>query len=323
MSTAEAVGAAWTPTHGNRWDDSLPVRDARLLTITVPRMVFDALIGALLGVLITFLLAWKWRLGLLHVGPVVGLLALAGAAMAVAAGSLIDSGSLTIAGLACLITLLLGAAAIAYRFYRDPERVAPDAFDVIVSPADGEVLYVHESQGGLLPVASKDGRRYALQELTKTPLTSDDAVVVGIGMSFLDVHVNRAPVTGRISLLRRFPGRFGSLRRSEMVFENERVTMLIEHGGSQVAVVMIASRLVRRIVTLVSEGDEVAVGQRVGMIRFGSQVDLVLPARDEISVSVRAGDRVRAGESTIAVLRQAVAEPGRAVRGAAMGGVDA
>jgi phosphatidylserine decarboxylase len=113
------------------------------------------------------------------------------------------------------------------------------------------------------------------------------------------------------------------LRRPEMVFENERATMVIEHGRTQVAVVLIASRLVRRIVTLVSEGNDVEVGQRLGMIRFGSQVDLVLPARKDVDVSVRPGDRVRAGESTIALLKQPIAERRLAAeRGTAVGRTD-
>jgi phosphatidylserine decarboxylase len=285
-------------------------------------VVVGAVVGALVGVVLTFPLAWKWRLRVLRIGPAVGLLGLFAAAIAIACGSLVDAGALPVAGIACLLTLLFAAAALAYCFFRDPERASPDASDVIVSPADGEVLYVGESEGGLLPIASKDGRRYTLQELTKTPLARADAVVVGIGLSLLDVHVNRAPVAGRIALLRRFPGRFGSLRRPEMVFENERATMVIEHGSSQVAVVLIASRLVRRIVTFVSEGDHVAVGQRLGMIRFGSQVDLVLPARTDVDVCVRPGDHVRAGESIIAVLREGIDGSGLPVEPtAAMGGV--
>jgi phosphatidylserine decarboxylase len=85
-----------------------------------------------------------------------------------------------------------------------------------------------------------------------------------------------------------------------MVFENERATLVIERDGFEVAVVMIASRLVRRIVTYLSEGDRVAAGQRIGMIRFGSQVDLVLPVREDLRVDVRSGDRVVAGESIVA-----------------------
>jgi phosphatidylserine decarboxylase len=87
-----------------------------------------------------------------------------------------------------------------------------------------------------------------------------------------------------------------------MVFENERATIVLQRGDLEIAVVMIASRLVRRIVAWVSEGEETAIGQRLGMIRFGSQVDLVLPARSDLHVIVRPGQRVRAGETTVAVL---------------------
>ena len=145
-----------------------------------------------------------------------------------------------------LLTLALAVALLAFRFYRDPERRVPDGDDTILSPADGEVVYVREARGGMLPVSSKLGRDYPLQELTKTPLATDDNIVVGIALSFLDVHVNRAPIGGRAVVKRHFPGRFGSLRRPEMVFENERATLVLERGELQIAVVMIASRLVRR-----------------------------------------------------------------------------
>ena len=86
-----------------------------------------------------------------------------------------------------------------------------------------------------------------------------------------------------------------------MVFENERTTLLIERDGLQVGVVLIASRLVRRIVSFVSEGQEVVRGERIGMIRFGSQVDVVLPLRDDVRVTVEAGQRVKAAETVIGV----------------------
>ena len=271
-------------------------------------MLRDALTGALLAFATTLPLAWKWRLGMLRSASAVALLALAAAGATAAVGPGIGLGAVALAASAYLLTLLLAGATLAYRFFRDPERSAPGGDDVIVSPADGEVLYVHESRGGSLPVSSKHGRAYSLRELTKTPLAHEDAVVVGIGLSLLDVHVNRAPIAGRISLLRRLPGCFGSLRRPEMVFENERATVVIEHDDLQVAVVLIASRLVRRIVAWVSEGEDVAIGQRIGMIRFGSQVDLVLPLREDVRVTVRPGEHVRAGESTIALLSRAPGE---------------
>src|SRR6185312_3412355 len=99
-----------------------------------------------------------------------------------------------------------------------------------------------------------------------------DAVVVGISMSILDVHVNRAPIAGRVAFEKHFPGRFGSLRLPKMEFENERMTTIIENDHLQVAMVQIASRLVRQIVSFVRLGQNVALAERFGMIRLGSQV---------------------------------------------------
>jgi phosphatidylserine decarboxylase len=154
----------------------------------------------------------------------------------------------------------------------------------------------------MLPVATKHGRDYGLTELTKTPLNAEEAIVVGIAMSFLDVHVNRAPIAGRVKLRKHFPGRFGSLGKPRMVFENERATTVIEGLGLEVAVVQIASRLVRQIASFVRVDEKVELGQRIGVIRLGSQVDVVLPQRAGVEVTVRPGDRIRAGESVLAEL---------------------
>jgi phosphatidylserine decarboxylase len=171
------------------------------------------------------------------------------------------------------------------------------------------VIYVREVRGGSLPVATKNGRNYRLDELTKTKLREVDVTVIGIAMTFLDVHVNRAPITGRISFHHHFHGWFGSLRKPEMVFANERTTTVIETGPIQVAIVQIASRLVRQIVSFVHEGQDVNLGQRIGAIRFGSQVDLVLPLIPEIKIVVQAGARVHAGESMIALVEPDITEP--------------
>ncbi len=198
-------------------------------------------------------------------------------------------------------TVVLALAVLAWRFYRDPDRTPPQDEGVVVSPADGEIVYVRRSTGGALPVATKVGRDYQLEELTKTELRSGDAHVIGIAMSFLDVHVNRAPVEGVVTTRRHFPGKFGSLRDPEMTFENERATTVIETStGLEVAVVQIASRLVRQIVSYVEVGERIAQGQRLGIIRLGSQVDLVLPASNGLEVCVAPGDRVQAGESVLA-----------------------
>lgn len=265
-------------------------------------MLQHTLYGILFALLTTLPLAWKWQLGVRRVGLVVVSLAIVSGALVLLIDSFASIGLAPRIALVWGLTMVAGFAGLACLFFRDPERMPPDRDDVILSPADGEVIYVRRFPGGTVPVATKNGRSSSLEELTKTPLRTDEAVVVGIGMSFTDVHVNRAAIGGKVTLRRHFPGLFGSLRHPEMVFANERTTTVIERDGLQIAMVQIASRLVRRIVPFVSEGDDVALGQRIGVIRFGSQVDLVLPARDDLKVTVEPGERVRAGESIVAIL---------------------
>lgn len=272
-------------------------------------MISYLVAGGLAALGTALALAWKWQLGLRRTAVAVTALATASATLVTMLGNALALSGRVRAVLTGASTLAGAFAVLAYRFYRDPERVAPDRDDAIVSPADGTVLYIHHSSNGELPVATKHGRNYTLRELTGTPLQIQSAIVIGIGMSFLDVHVNRAPIAGRIASLRRFPGLFGSLRDPHMIFANERVTTVIENGDLQVAVVQIASRLVRQIASFVNEGQEVSLGQRIGVIRLGSQVDLVLPAVEGLRVTVRPGEHVTAGESILGII------DGRGLRG--------
>lgn len=272
-------------------------------------MISYLVAGGLAALGTALALAWKWQLGLRRTAAAVTALATASATLVTMLGKALALSGRVRAVLTGASTLAGAFAVLAYRFYRDPERVAPDRDDAIVSPADGTVLYVHHSSNGELPVATKHGRNYTLRELTGTPLQIQSAIVIGIGMSFLDVHVNRAPIAGRIASLRRFPGLFGSLRDPHMIFANERVTTVIENGDLQVAVVQIASRLVRQIASFVNEGQEVSLGQRIGVIRLGSQVDLVLPAVEGLRVTVCPGEHVTAGESILGII------DGRGLRG--------
>ncbi len=265
-------------------------------------MLLAAAVGSLVALGVALPLTAKWQLGLRRVSISVLLLSAGAGTLVWLLGMAVALPWLARTALVAALALAAALAILAYRFYRDPERSPPAREDVIVSPADGEVVYVREVEDGRVPVSTKHGRDYALQELTGTPLTSEDAYVIGIGMSFLDVHVNRAPIAGRIVLRRHFPGLFGSLRDPEMVFRNERATTIIEHGGLQVAVVQIASRLVRQIASFVGENEQVALGQRIGVIRLGSQVDVVVPTVTGVRVLVQPGDRVTAGESVLAVL---------------------
>jgi phosphatidylserine decarboxylase len=269
-------------------------------------VLVPTLAGGLLALAIAVPLAWKWDLGVRRVAIAVTGLALLSALIVAVIAAAVDLPEVIRALLVAGMALAVAIAILAYRFYRDPNRTPPQVDDdVVISPADGEVVYVRHSKGGMIPSSTKKGRDYQLVELTKTPLRHEDAIVIGIAMSFLDVHVNRAPVSGRVRLRQHFPGRFGSLGKPEMVYENERATTVIDRGDMEIAMVQIASRLVRQIASYVNVGEEVALGQRVGVIRLGSQVDVVLPARPDVTVNVRAGQRVRAGESVLAVVASA------------------
>ncbi len=272
-------------------------------------MALGGFTGALVGMLATLPLVWKWGLGLRRV--IVGLVLIAAAAGIVAhgVGSILGLPQLLRVIGGAFLTVAIASGTLVVLFYRDPDRVPPVGEDLVVSPADGEIVYVKRSRHGRLPVSTKHGKSVALEELTRTPVHEGDSIVVGIGMSLLDVHVNRAPIAGRVTVRRHFPGRFGSLRRPEMAFENERATTLIAGRKFEVAVVQIASRLVRQIASYIGEGDEVGVGQRIGAIRLGSQVDVVLPCRSDLQVLVREHDRVEAGTSVIATLTPTEREP--------------
>ena len=165
-------------------------------------------------------------------------------------------------------------------FFRNPDRTPPSGTGVVVSPADGRIVYAGESPPG----------RYALVAGKR----------VSVFMSPFDVHVNRAPVTGRVASVRYHKGAFhvASVDKASLMNEQNGVA-IVTPGERTVTYVQIAGMLARRIVCDLKEGDAVRQGQRVGMIRFGSRVDLYLPA--EVRLSVVPGDRVRAGESVIGV----------------------
>ena len=190
--------------------------------------------------------------------------------------------------------------AIIFRFYRDPERIPLETEKVILSPADGKVIYTKKIGKGKVPFAVKEEKKIDLKEITKTDLLTNGAYLIGIDMNILNVHVNRAPVGGRVVLQKHARGKFISLRRQEAAIMNERVTTIIDNGIFKVGVIQIASRLVRRIVSYLKEGESVRIGQRIGMIKFGSQVDLVIPNLENLKIWVKQGDEVLAGVSLIA-----------------------
>jgi len=119
-------------------------------------------------------------------------------------------------------------------------------------------------------------------------------------MSFLDVHVNRAPINGRISIINHIRGSFLSLKLKEAVFKNERVYTVISNSQIEIGIVQIASRLVRRIVSFFHVDDLVSRGDRIGIIKFGSQVDLLIPAVSGMNILIKENAKVKAGLTPIA-----------------------
>lgn len=178
-----------------------------------------------------------------------------------------------------------------FAFFRDPERVVPQGDNLIIAPADGLVSLIQEVEPPAELVAD-DGSGAA--GLPPGPVTR-----VSIFMSVFDVHINRSPIAGTIRRLIYVPGKFMNADLDKASEENERQHILVERGdGTKIGFTQIAGLVARRIVPFVKPGDMVAVGQRVGLIRFGSRVDVYLPAGTGSKVLL--GQKVIAGETILA-----------------------
>ena len=181
--------------------------------------------------------------------------------------------------IAALITIY-----IAY-FFRDPDRVVPLRGGLIVSPADGKVSAIE-----------------TVTPPSELGLGDEPRVRVSVFLSVFDVHINRSPVAGKISRSHYFPGAFMNAALDKASEENERRSLVIDMAsGEQVGVVQIAGLVARRIVTFAREGDSVGIGERFGLIRFGSRVDTYLPPGKTAIVAV--GQRAVGGETILADLR--------------------
>ena len=265
-------------------------------------MVLEIFASSLLLTLVFLtLLAWKWRIKIktaILSGIVIGGLNgfIVGWIQSVTNGLNIVFLVLIEVSLILIITLI----AIMVRFYRDPERFPNETENVILSPADGKVIYVNEVEEGSSLVSTKGKKKFELDEIASTDLLSDAAYLVGVEMNILNVHVNRSPIEGKITLCKRTKGRFMSLRMQESEIVNERVTTVISNGTFSVGVIQISSRLVRKIISYFTKGDSLKIGQRLGAIVFGSQVDVVIPELDNLKMEINSGDEVKAGISVIA-----------------------
>lgn len=199
-------------------------------------------------------------------------------------------------------------------FFRDPARQAPPG-EVIVSPADGVVLYVHRVEGGHAPCPVKKGVRLPLDEWVGAVDHPGEGTLIGIYMTPLSVHFNRAPVGGRVTRVVPRPARGENLSMtrtfmrllwgmqpyeegSRYITENARNTIVID-GPQPAIVVQIADAYVKEIDCFVEEGQDIACGAKVGMIRMGSQCDLFLPDGHGAHITCKPGDRVIGGETVL------------------------
>lgn len=169
--------------------------------------------------------------------------------------------------------LLLGA--FVFYFFRDPDRDIPKAAGSVVSPADGRVVVVTDES-----FEGRPGKR------------------ISIFLAVWNAHVNRAPVAGRITAVEYRPGRFYAAMRARASVENEQNVFHLATGAGEIVFKQIAGWIARRVVSWKRTGEMVACGERIGMIRFGSRMDVWLP--EEVEIRVRPGDRVAAGASILA-----------------------
>ena len=185
-----------------------------------------------------------------------------------------------------------------FRFWRAPKRKIVAKENEIVSPADGNIIYINKINENYKFISIKNGKISNITEITQTNLITKPCWQIGINMTPLDVHKNCSPIEGEIVLSKHITGVFHSLKEILSMTENERHTFVVKNNFLSVGVVLIASRRVRRIDSYVREGQIVKKGDWIGMVRFGSQVDIFLPIK--CSIKVKIGEQVYARKTIIA-----------------------
>lgn len=183
-------------------------------------------------------------------------------------------------GLWLLAFVVLVLALWVVYFFRDPERTGPRGDSLVVSPADGRVVMI--------------------TEVDEPNYMNSRAIRVSIFMNVFNVHVNRYPVSGEIEYLHYNPGKFLNAASEKSSLENEQMSVGIESGGRKILVRQIAGLVARRIANYSKVGAEAAQGERMGIIRFGSRVDVFLPVNSR--VVARLGDKPKAGSTVLAEL---------------------
>ena len=165
-------------------------------------------------------------------------------------------------------------------FFRDPDRIIPNGDNLVLSVGDGKVVLI---------------------EVVRFPdLSEEKFLQVSVFLSIFDVHVNRVPVSGTVHEVKYFPGKFLAAWNEKASSDNEQTLISVDTGGKRIYFKQIAGLIARRIVNDLKPGQSVEAGDRFGLIRFGSRVDILLPIDAEISVKI--GDAVKGGETIIGVL---------------------
>jgi phosphatidylserine decarboxylase len=229
--------------------------------------------------------AWRGRLGLARAGLAeVVCFSLMFAALAVLVGL---AGTFLQWPFWIALAPIFGVWFFVVSFFRDPHRIIPSDPGVLVSPADGTVTHMGEVDEPDFP----GGRAFR----------------ISIFLSVFSVHINRIPRTGRVTRLRYFRGCFRDARRADSVTCNEQLWIDIEEAEVRrlVRVKQISGAIARRIVCWLKEGESVKTGDRLGMIKFGSRTDLLIPAGDSFDVNVKVGDPVRGGATVLLRFREA------------------
>jgi phosphatidylserine decarboxylase len=166
-------------------------------------------------------------------------------------------------------------------FFRDPDRPVPQGKGVVVSPADGKVIVV--------------------KDVYEPDYLKRDMKQVSIFLSVFNVHVNRIPVGGTVETVKYHPGKFLAAWDDKASLDNEQTAIVIASGKDKLVVKQIAGLIARRIVCYAKAGDAVSTGERYGLIRFGSRVDIFLPR--DADIQVRVGDRIKGTRDVIALLK--------------------
>ena len=166
-------------------------------------------------------------------------------------------------------------------FFRDPERPVAEGAGVVVSPADGRVIVI--------------------KDVFEPTYLKQDVKQVSIFLSVFNVHVNRAPVEGVVEVVKYNPGKFHVASVDKASLDNEQTAMVIGSGKNKILVKQIAGLIARRIVCYAKPGDQIKRGERYGLIRFGSRVDIFLPK--DVELKVKIGDRIKGSRDVIGVLK--------------------